>query len=99
MFALAIVDRMTPGDLPAGRHIAGTGEISEKGQVGEIGGISFKVVGAREAGATEFLVPEKNCAEAKSAAPDGLNLIKVSTLDTALSALEDLKAGRPTPHC
>ncbi|MBB4685917.1 YlbL family protein [Amycolatopsis jiangsuensis] len=104
MFTLAIIDRLTPpgkteADLAAGRHIAGTGEISETGQVGPIGGISFKVVGAREAGATDFLVPAHNCAEAASAAPDGLNLIKVSTLDDALTQLENLKAGRPTAHC
>jgi PDZ domain-containing protein len=99
MFTLAIIDRMTQDDLAAGRHIAGTGEITEKGEVGPIGGISFKVVGAREAGATDFLVPQQNCQEAKSAVPDGLHLIKVSSLDTALSALADLKAGRPTPSC
>ncbi|SDZ45932.1 PDZ domain-containing protein [Amycolatopsis xylanica] len=99
MFALAIVDRMETGDIAGGRHIAGTGEITEKGVVGPIGGISFKLVGAREAGATDFLVPERNCAEAKSAVPDGLNLIKVSTLDSALSALADLREGRPTPKC
>ncbi|MFC4084652.1 YlbL family protein [Amycolatopsis samaneae] len=99
MFTLAIIDRLTPGDLAAGRHIAGTGEISETGQVGPIGGISFKVVGAREAGATDFLVPAHNCAEAKTAAPDGLNLIKVSTLDDALAQLANLKANRPTTSC
>jgi PDZ domain-containing protein len=99
MFTLAIVDRMTEVDLAGGRRIAGTGEITEKGEVGPIGGISFKVVGAREAGATDFLVPERNCAEAKSALPGGLHLIKVSTLDSALTALADLKAGRSTPSC
>ncbi|SFJ85153.1 PDZ domain-containing protein [Amycolatopsis sacchari] len=99
MFALAIVDRLTPGDLANGQHIAGTGEIDEKGNVGPIGGISFKVVGAREAGATVFLTPEQNCAEAAAAVPDGLKLVKVTNLDSALTALEDIKAGRPTPSC
>ncbi|HWD03645.1 MAG TPA: PDZ domain-containing protein [Amycolatopsis sp.] len=104
MFTLAIIDRLTPpgqpdSNLAAGHRIAGTGEISETGEVGPIGGISFKVVGAREAGATDFLVPAHNCAEAKSAVPDGLNLIKVSTLDDALTQLHNLKAGRPTAHC
>ncbi|TVT16071.1 PDZ domain-containing protein [Amycolatopsis acidiphila] len=99
MFALAIVDRLTPGEMVAGEHIAGTGEIDEKGNVGPIGGISFKVVGAREAGATVFLTPEQNCAEAAAAVPNGLKLVKVTTLDSALTALDDLKAGRPTPSC
>jgi PDZ domain-containing protein len=99
MFTLAIIDRMTPADLAGGRHIAGTGTIDENGDVGPIGGISFKVVGAREAGATDFLVPAQNCAEAKAAAPAGLHLIKVSSLDTALTALTEVKAGQPTPTC
>lgn len=99
MFALAMVDRLTPGDLVPGEHVAGTGEIDEKGNVGPIGGISFKVVGAREAGATVFLTPEQNCAEAASAVPDGLKLVKVTNLDSALTALGDLKAGKSVPSC
>nr|WP_208406885.1 S16 family serine protease [Amycolatopsis granulosa] len=99
MFALAIVDRLTPGDMVAGEHVAGTGEISEKGAVRPIGGISFKLVAAREAGATAFLTPEANCAEAAAADPDGLKLVKVTSLDSALAALDALKAGQPTPSC
>lgn len=99
MFALAMVDRLTPGELVAGEHVAGTGEIDEKGNVGPIGGISFKVVGAREAGATVFLTPEQNCAEAAAADPEGLKLIKVTSLDSALTALDDLKTGKPVPSC
>ncbi|WP_083840838.1 YlbL family protein [Saccharomonospora marina] len=99
MFALAIVDRMTPGKLVGGERVAGTGEISEKGQVGAIGGISFKLVAAKEAGATAFLVPERNCAEASAQAPEGLRLIKVSDLDGAVRALQNLDAGRPVPSC
>jgi PDZ domain-containing protein len=99
MFALAIVDRLTPGEMVAGEHIAGTGEIDEKGNIGPIGGISFKVVGAHDAGATVFLTPESNCAEAAAAAPSGLKLVKVNSLDTALTALDDLKTGKPTPSC
>jgi Lon-like protease len=99
MFALAMVDRLTPGEMVAGEHVAGTGEIDEKGNVGAIGGISFKVVGAREAGATVFLTPAANCAEAAAADPAGLKLVKVTSLDSALTALEELKAGKPTPSC
>ncbi|HJQ48378.1 MAG TPA: PDZ domain-containing protein [Amycolatopsis sp.] len=99
MFALAITDRLTPGDLANRTDIAGTGEIDEKGNVGPIGGISFKVVAAREAGATVFLTPAANCTEAASAAPSGLKLVKVSSLDSALTALQDLKNGKPTPSC
>lgn len=99
IFALAIVDRLTPGELEGGQSIAGTGEIDVKGNVAPIGGIPFKMVAAREAGASTFLVPKDNCAEAKERVPDGLRLIKVDTLSTAVHALEDVQAGRPTPSC
>ncbi|SFP10636.1 PDZ domain-containing protein [Amycolatopsis arida] len=99
IFALTIVDRLTPGPLVEGEHVAGTGEIDDRGNVGPIGGISFKVVAAEEAGATVFLVPERNCSEAAAAAPDGLRLVKVTDLDSAVTALENLTAGRPVPSC
>jgi PDZ domain-containing protein len=99
IFALAIVDRLTPGELEAGQSVAGTGEIDVKGNITPIGGIPFKMVAAREAGATSFLVPAANCAEAMERVPDGLRLIKVDTLSTAVRALEDMNAGRPVPSC
>jgi Lon-like protease len=99
VFAMAIVDRLTPGEMEAGQTIAGTGTIDPRGNVGSIGGIPFKMVAAKEAGATTFLVPADNCAEARSQAPEGLRLIKVDTLETAVNAMNDLTAGRPTPGC
>ena len=99
MFALAIVDRLTEGQLTDGKHIAGTGTIGEDGTVGSIGGIGFKMMSAQEDGATVFLVPADNCAEAKEEAPDGLRLIKVATLDDAVAGLEDLAAGKNPKGC
>ncbi len=99
MFSLAIVDRLTPGDLGNGAAIAGTGEITTEGKVDRIGGIPFKMVAAREAGVSTFLVPADNCVEARDNAPDGLRLVKVETLEGAVRALEDLKAGRDVPGC
>jgi PDZ domain-containing protein len=99
IFALAIVDRLTPGELEAGRQVAGTGTIDNKGNVGGIGGIPFKMDAARDAGASAFLVPADNCVEARSQAPEGLQLIKVDTLTTAVRAIEDMTAGRPFPTC
>ena len=72
MFALAIYDRLTPGSLTGGRKIAGTGEISAEGVVGSIGGIQQKIAGAAAAGATIFLVPDANCAEAIDGDTKGL---------------------------
>jgi PDZ domain-containing protein len=101
MFALAIIDKLTKLDLTAGRFIAGTGEIEPGGKVDPIGGIQQKMIGARNAGATIFLTPAANCADTKGAVPAGLRLVKVSTLNQAVTYLEALKSGHPTsvPSC
>nr|WP_228047712.1 PDZ domain-containing protein [Saccharopolyspora sp. HNM0983] len=99
MFSLAIIDKLTPGELNGGEFIAGTGEIDELGRVGPIGGIPFKMAKASEEGATTFLVPAGNCAEAASQAPDDLQLAKVGTLDDAMRALSAIREGKPPEPC
>jgi PDZ domain-containing protein len=94
MFALGIVDKLTPGSLTGGAFIAGTGTIDDAGHVGAIGGIAQKMVGARRKGATVFLSPASNCAQARKAVPDGLRLVKVRRLSDAVDALGALTAGR-----
>jgi PDZ domain-containing protein len=99
MFALGIIDKLTTLDLTGGKFIAGTGEIEAGGQVDAIGGIQQKMVAARQAGATVFLAPAANCSDTKGAIPPGLRVVKVSTLDQAVTYLEALKANRPVPSC
>jgi PDZ domain-containing protein len=99
MFALGIVDKLTPGDLTDGRFVAGTGEISSDGTVSPIGGIQQKMVGARNAGATVFLAPAANCADTAGAVPAGLRVVKVGTLADAVRDLKALAAGRSVPSC
>jgi Lon-like protease len=99
MFALGIIDKLTPLNLTGGKFIAGTGEITASGQVEPIGGIQQKMVGARSAGATIFLTPAGNCSDTTGAVPAGLRLVKVSTLSQAMSDLEAIRAGKPVPSC
>ena len=101
MFALAIVDKLTADNLTAGRHIAGTGTIEADGTVGPIGGIQQKIAGAKEGGATTFLVPAANCEAAAAANFSGIRLVRVETLDKAVSALEALRQnpGAKVPSC
>ncbi|MCO1660756.1 PDZ domain-containing protein [Pseudonocardia sp. S2-4] len=99
MFALAVVDKLTPGEITGGRFVAGTGTITQDGQVGPIGGIPFKMVAAAEAGAELFLVPADNCAEAASTAPSGLRLARVATLTDAIAALDAVRADQPIASC
>ncbi|MFC9298286.1 PDZ domain-containing protein [Streptomyces sp. NPDC057011] len=101
MFALGIVDKLTPGDLTGGKFVAGTGTIDDAGKVGPIGGIQMKTIGARKAGAEYFLTPAENCASAAKNVPDGLTLVKVSTIDDATKALEKISKGDTAglPQC
>jgi Lon-like protease len=99
MFALGIIDMLTPLNLTGGKFIAGTGEITAAGQVQPIGGIQQKMVGARDAGATVFLAPAGNCKDTAGAVPAGLRVVKVSTLSGAVADLEAIKAGKSVPSC
>lgn len=87
MWALAIVDLLTPGDLTGGRTIAGTGAIDLAGNVGPIGGVTEKAIAAERAGAEVFLVPEANLEEARSS-PADIEIVPVGTLADALRYLE-----------
>ncbi|WP_204249132.1 YlbL family protein [Nocardia arizonensis] len=99
MFSLALIDKLTPGELDGGAFVAGTGTIDQDGKVGPIGGIQYKMMAAREVGAQTFLVPAANCNEARQRTPDGLRLVKVEDLAGAVRSLDDLSAGRETVGC
>jgi PDZ domain-containing protein len=100
MFALGVVDKLTPGSLSGGKYIAGTGTIDDSGKVGPIGGIPQKMAGARRAGATVFLAPAGNCAEAVKTVPAGLRLVKVDSLQSAVDALDAIREGKgKVPAC
>lgn len=99
MFALGILEKLGPEDLTGGRFVAGTGQIDASGTVGPIGGIPLKLIAAKDKGATVFLVPSGNCAEATRNPPDGLQLVKVDSLSGAVDALEAVRASRPAPAC
>jgi PDZ domain-containing protein len=87
IFTLAIVDLLTPEDELAGANVAGTGTISPSGEVGPIGGIAFKMIGARGSGADWFLAPEGNCAEVVGHVPEGLRVVSVANLSEAYDAM------------
>ncbi|WP_104177749.1 PDZ domain-containing protein [Cryobacterium sp. Y50] len=102
MFALGIIDKLTPGELQGGENVAGTGTIDQSGAIGPIGGIQQKLYGALESGATWFLAPAENCDEVTGNIPDGLTVFSVATLDEALNALDAIKTGADTsdlPSC
>lgn len=92
MFALGIIDKLTPGPINGGEFVAGTGTISSTGEVGAIGGIVQKMWGAKNAGADWFLAPEANCNEVVGNIPSGLTVYSVDTLDDAIVALAAIRS-------
>ncbi|MBL1105326.1 hypothetical protein JK361_12120 [Streptomyces sp. 5-8] len=104
LFSLGIIDKLdgdgSGGDLTGGRTIAGTGTIDASGKVGAVGGVALKTQAARRDGATVFLVPKAECADAESELPKGLRLVPVTTLDSAVDSLVALEKGKgPVPSC
>lgn len=102
-FSLGIVDKVVGdgrgGGLTGGRIVAGTGTISAGGKVGPVGGVPLKTKAAKRDGASVFLVPRAECADAKVERPKGLRLVPVDNLGGALKALDALKSGGRVPSC
>lgn len=99
MSALALLDKLAPLNLAGGRVVAGAGVVDDNGDIEPVFGMNVLLASARNQGATAFLTPAADCAQARRAAPPGLRLVKVSTLGGAVQALEALRAGRPAPSC
>ena len=104
LFSLGIVDKLngdgSGGDLTGGRVVAGTGTIDEDGTVGPVGGVPLKTQAAKRDGATVFLVPKDECSDARTELPEGLRLIPVTTLKSAVDALVALEKGTgKVPSC
>lgn len=90
MFALGIIDKLTPDSLAGGADVAGTGTIAADGTVGPIGGIVQKMFGAVDSGAEWFLAPVDNCDEVAGNVPGGLEVFAVATLDEAIEVLQTI---------
>ncbi len=90
MMSLAIYDALTEEDITKGKKIIGTGTIDVDGNVGEISGVKYKLIGAVHEKAEVFLVPKGNYEEAKQVKEEkgyDIELISVSTLKEAIEAL------------
>lgn len=86
VFALGIVDRLGTVDLTRGRLVAGTGTLDALGRVGGVFGSGLKVVAAERAGASVFLCPPENLAEARSFATR-IKVVPVGSLREAVEWL------------
>jgi PDZ domain-containing protein len=85
MFALEIYRTLRHLPEKSNVRIAGTGTIAYDGSVGPIEGASQKVIAARNAGASVFLVPQENYNEI--AGTPGIRVVPVKDFRSALDAL------------
>lgn len=91
MMSLALYNSLVSEDITKGRTIIGTGTIDIDGNVGAIGGVRYKLIGAVKKKAEIFLVPEENYEEAlevKTEKNYDIRLISVKTLQEAIDALK-----------
>jgi Lon-like protease len=101
MFSLEIYSQLDNSDLKKGYKIAGTGTINLNGEVGQIGGISDKIIAAHNEGIEIFFCPvdieptdsnEKEViAEAKKQGYDDIKIVPVKTMQDALDYLVKLE--------
>lgn len=94
MIALTIYNKLSDSDITHGKKVVGTGTLDTLGNVGEIGGIKYKLMAANNKKADIVFVPEANYKEAKKIKDKekyNFSLVKVSTFDDALSYLNNSK--------
>lgn len=92
MCALDIYNKITEKDITKGKIISGTGTIDDKGNVGSIAGVKYKIIGADKNKADIFIVPKDNYEEALKAKKDNnlkIEIISVSTLNELIEKLEN----------
>lgn len=92
MNAIAIYDMLVEEDITKGRKIAGTGTIDKDGNVGEIGGIKYKLAGAVKEKVDIFLVPSGNYIEAideKNKNDYDIEIIKADTFENVIKKLKN----------
>lgn len=105
IFAIGVVDKLTAEDLIRSRNIAGTGTITTTGNVGPIGGIAEKIIGARDFGVEIFFTPIENCQDISNIEALGqgkgekaMKIVPVATLAEAIAVLK-LPENSKFPTC
>lgn len=93
MLALSIYNAITSEDITHGFKVAGTGTIDIEGNVGEIGGVKYKIMGAVRNKMDLVFVPTANYEEAIKVKKEhnyDIDIIKVNTFEEALNYLNNL---------
>lgn len=94
MMTLTIYSYLNNIDLTKGKKIVGTGTIDAEGNVGEISGVKYKILGAVKENADVFLVPKgdnyKEARDLKNERGLDIEIVSVETFDEALEYLKNM---------
>lgn len=93
MMSLTVYNQLTSKDITKGKKIVGTGTIDIDGNVGEIGGVKYKLIGAVKNKADVFICPIENYEEALEVAQEkkyAIKIISAGTFNEVLTKLEEL---------
>ncbi len=93
MMSLAIYNNLVPEDISHNKKIIGTGTIDNEGNVGEIGGVKYKLIGAVKNHCDVFLCPMGNLEEALKVKEEqhlDIEVIGVSSLEEAINQLKNV---------
>lgn len=93
--ALSIYNKLVKEDITKGKRIVGTGEIDSEGNILEIGGVKYKLLGAEKQKADIFFAPKgenyKTCIQLKKEKNLKIKVVEVGTLKDAIEYLENMK--------
>ena len=93
MMSLEIYNKLTEQDITQGKKIVGTGTIDINGNIGEIGGVKYKLMGAVKKKADIFICPIENYEEAVNVAKEkkyNITIITGKTFSEIIKKLEDI---------
>lgn len=91
MLSLSIYNALVEKDITKGRKISGTGTIDLDGNVGPIGGVTYKIKGAVDGKSDIFIVPSENYKESKDYIKKKkykIKLIKAENFKQVLDSLD-----------
>ena len=92
MLALGIYNSLVEYDITNGKNIVGTGTIDVDGNIGPIGGVKYKLIGAVKNNADIFICPKENYKEAKRIAKEKNYDIIIITDKDLLGVVNQLKS-------
>ena len=94
MMAVSIYNAITKEDITKGLNIGGTGTIDIEGNVGEIDGVKYKIMGAVKNNIDIVFVPKGNYEEAintKNSNNYDIEIVSIETFDDVINYLENYK--------